>query len=62
MALPNINTVLAAPLIKWIHSVGTQCEPNVSWFVGKVLMVLIKILPLVSIDWMAKLAIIFVLI
>jgi hypothetical protein len=38
--------VLAAPLNKSIHSVGTQCEPIISWFVDKVSVVVIKILPL----------------
>jgi hypothetical protein len=54
--------MLTAPLSKWIHSIGTQCEPNISWFIGKVSMIVIEILPLLPIGWMSKLPIIFVLI
>jgi hypothetical protein len=54
--------MLTAPLSKWIHSIGTQCEPNISWFIGKVSMVVIEILPLLPISWMSKLPIVFVLI
>jgi hypothetical protein len=43
--------MLAAPLSKWIHSISTQCEPNISWFVGEVSVVVIEILPLLPIDW-----------
>jgi hypothetical protein len=54
--------MLAAPLSKWIHSVSTQCEPNISWFLRKVLMVFIEIFPLLGIGWVPKLSIVFVLI
>jgi hypothetical protein len=43
--------MLASPLSKWIHSISTQREPNISWFVGKVSVVVIEILPLLPIDW-----------
>jgi hypothetical protein len=52
--------MLAAPLNKWIHSISTQCEPNISWLIDKVLVVVIEILPLFPIGWMLKLPIVFV--
>ena len=54
--------MLAAPLSKWVHSISTQCEPNISRFIGKVSVVVIEILPLLPIGWMSKLPIVFVLI
>jgi hypothetical protein len=54
--------MLAAYLIKCIHSISTQCEPNISWFIGKVSVVVIEILPRLPIGWMLKLPIVFVLI
>jgi hypothetical protein len=54
--------MLVALLSKWIHSISTQCESNISWFIGKVSVVVIEILPLLLIGWMSKLPIIFMLI
>jgi hypothetical protein len=54
--------MLAASLSKWIHSISTQYEPNISWFIDKVLVAVIEILPLLPIGWMSKLPIVFVLI
>jgi hypothetical protein len=54
--------VLAAPLSKWIHSISTQYEPNISLFLCKVLVVFIEIFSLLAIGWEPKLPIIFVLI
>jgi hypothetical protein len=54
--------MLVAALGKWIHSIGTQCEPYVPWFVSKILVCGIEILPLLGIGWMSKFSIVFALI
>jgi hypothetical protein len=37
-------------------------KPNISWFIDKVSVVVIEIMPLLPIGWMSKLPIVFVLI
>jgi len=54
--------MLAAPLSKCIHSIGAQRETYVPWFINKILVCVIEILPLLGIGWMSKFSIVFALI
>jgi hypothetical protein len=49
-------------LDKWIHFIGTRCEPYAPWFNSKILVCGIEILPLLGIGWMSKFSIVFALI
>jgi hypothetical protein len=54
--------MFAALRSKWVHFISTQCEPNISWFIDKVSVVVIEFLPLLPIGWVSNLRIAFMLI